>query len=181
MFDEFKDKLIGIVTSRLTVFTLVFCALGAILIYRCFDLQIVRGEEYLEDFALQIEKTRDIASTRGNIYDRNGNVMAYNELAYSVKIEDVFETNRQKNSRVNETVMRLIRMIEKNGDHVITDFRIVLNEDNEFEYSVEGTSLLRFLADVYGRKTIGDLKPEEETATPLEIMEFLSRPSGFAI
>ena len=150
MFDELKDKLIGFVTSRLTLFTLVFLVLAGILLYRCFDLQIVHGEEYLEDFVLQTEKTRDIASTRGNIYDRNGNVLAYNELAYSVKLEDVFESGRKKNANLNETVMTLIRMIEKNGDHVITDFKIVLNEDNEFEYSVEGTSRLRFIADVYG-------------------------------
>ena len=64
MFDEFKDKIIGILTSRLTVFTLVFCLLGGILIYRCFDLQIVQGEQYLEEFVLEIEKTRDITSTR---------------------------------------------------------------------------------------------------------------------
>lgn len=96
MFDEFKEKIIGIVTSRLTVFTLVFCLLAGILIYRCFDLQIVHGEEYLREFVLEIEKTRDIASTRGNIYDRNGNLLAYNELAYSVKIEDVFESGRSR-------------------------------------------------------------------------------------
>lgn len=113
MFDELKDKLIGFVTSRLTLFTLAFLVLAGILLYRCFDLQIVHGEEYLEDFVLQTEKTRDIASTRGNIYDRNGNVLAYNELAYSVKIEDVFESGRKKNANLNETVMTLIRMIEK--------------------------------------------------------------------
>ena len=49
LFDEFKEKIIGIVTSRLTVFTLVFCLLAGILIYRCFDLQIVHGEEYLRE------------------------------------------------------------------------------------------------------------------------------------
>ena len=96
MFDELKEKLIGILTSRLTVFSVIFCLLGGILIWRCFNLQIVHGEEYLEDFTLEIEKTRDILSTRGNIYDRNGNVLAYNELAYSVKIEDVFESGRSK-------------------------------------------------------------------------------------
>ena len=121
MFDELKDKLIGFVTSRLTLFTLVFLVLAGILLYRCFDLQIVHGEEYLEDFVLQTEKTRDIASTRGNIYDCNGNVLAYNELAYSVKLEDVFESGRKKNANLNKTVMTLIRMIGKNGDHVITD------------------------------------------------------------
>ena len=120
LFDELRDKIIGIVTSRLTILTLCFIGLGAILIYRCFDLQIVHGEEYLEDFVLQIEKTRDIASSRGSIYDRNGNVLAYNELAYAVKVEDVFESNRYKNRNLNDLVFRLIKLIEKNGDSVIT-------------------------------------------------------------
>lgn len=181
MFDEFKSRLIGIMTSRLTVFTLLFFVLGSILIYRCFDLQIVHGEEYLDNFTLEVEKTRDIASTRGNIYDRNGNVLAYNELAYSVKIEDVFESGSSKNARLNAVVYNLIRMVEKNGDSCITDFKIVLNEDGDFAFTVEGTALLRFLADVYGRKTIGELDDEQRTATAQEVMEYLSRKSGFGI
>lgn len=183
LFDELKDRIIDIMTSRLTIFTLMFFLLGGILIYRCFELQIVHGEEYLENFTLEVEKTRDIASTRGNIYDRNGNVLAYNELAYSVKIEDVFESGASKNARLNAVVYNLIRMIEKNGDSCITDFKIFLNEDNEFTFTVEGASLLRFLADVYGQKNVGDLKDEQRTATALEVMEYLSRKGGggFAI
>ncbi len=181
MFDEFKEKIIGVITSRLTVFTVVFCLFAGVLIYRCFELQIVHGEEYLEEFVLEIEKTRDIASTRGKIYDRNGNELAYNELAYSVKIEDVFESGRLKNARLNDMIHRLIQMIEKNGDKCITDFKIFLNEDREFQYSVEDTSLLRFLADVYGKADIGDLKDEERTATADEIMEYLSSTKNFAI
>lgn len=181
MFDEFKDKLIGIFTSRLTVFTVVFYILCGLLIYRCFDLQIVHGQQYLDDFVLEVEKTRDIASTRGNIYDRNGNVLAYNELAYSVKVEDTFESGRGKNARLNEMLYRLIKLIEKNGDNVITDFRIIIDEDGEFAFAVEGTSRLRFLADVYGRTTIDQLKDEERTATPDEVMAFLSRTQGFAL
>ncbi|MCM1057828.1 MAG: penicillin-binding transpeptidase domain-containing protein [Firmicutes bacterium] len=180
MFDEFKEKIINFFTSRLTIFTLVFFILGGVLIYRCFDLQIVHGEEYLENFVLETEKTRDIASTRGNIYDRNGNVLAYNELAYSVKIEDVFESGRSKNANLNETVLKLIHMIERNGDHVITDFKIVLDENNEFAFSVEGTALLRFLADVYGKKTVGELDDEMRVATAEEVLEFLSEEK-FAI
>ena len=104
------------------------------------------GEEYLNNFILQTEKTRDLNSTRGQIMDVNGEVLAYNELAYSVKIEDVFESGRKKNSELNEVVYRLIQMIEKHNDSVITDFKIYIDEDGEFAYSVEGTSLLRFQA-----------------------------------
>ena len=96
MFREIKDHIINIVTSRLTVLAILFVFFAGVLVYRCFNLQIVNGKEYLNDFILQIEKTRDISSTRGRILDRNGNVLAENELAYSVKIEDVFESSRNK-------------------------------------------------------------------------------------
>ena len=183
MLDELRDIIISIFSSSLTVLTIVFFVLGGILTYRCFNLQIVHGEEYLEDFVLQTEKTRDITSTRGRIFDKNGNLLAYNELAYSVKIEDVFESGKNKNKNLNDTILQLIRMIEKNGDNVITDFRIYVDEDGEFAYSVEGTTLLRFLADVYGYTTVDKLKDDERTATAQEVMEYLSRKNGtgFAI
>lgn len=181
MFEEIRDHFIHIITSRLTILFLVFCGFGGILLYRCFELQIVHGEEYLEDFILQTEKSRDIASTRGNIYDKNGVLLASNELAYSVKIEDTFESGRQKNAKLNEMLYTMIQMIEKNGDSVITDFRVVLDEDGEFVYSVEGTSLLRFLADVYGYAEISELEPEQRVATALELMEYVSRERGFGI
>ena len=181
MFDEFREKLIRIIASRMTVFTLLFCFLGGVLICRCFNLQIVHGAEYLEEFVLEIEKTRDIASIRGDIYDRNGNLLAYNELAYSVKFEDVFEQGSQKNRRLNATLMKLIQMIEKNGDKCIADFKIYINEDGDFAFTVEGTSLLRFLADVYGKPNAGDLTDAQRTATAQEVMEFLSDRSSFAI
>ncbi len=181
MFDELKEKLIGFFTSRLTVYTICFFVLGGILIYRCFELQIIHGQEYLDEFVLEVEKTRDIASTRGNIYDRNGNILAYNELAYSVKVEDVFESGRSKNENINGMLRRLIGMIEKNGDSVITDFKIVIDENGDFAYTVEGTSLLRFLADVYGYATVDKLDDEERSSTPDDVMAYLSRPKGFAI
>ena len=181
MFREIRDHIINIVTSRLTVLMILFAFFAGVLLYRCFNLQIVNGEEYLNDFILQIEKTRDISSTRGRILDRNGNVLAENELAYSVKIEDVFESSRNKNAKVNDVVYRLIKLIEKNGDSVITDFKIIIDEDGDYAYSVDGTALLRFQADVLGYRTIDELSEEEKAMTAQELIEYLSRAKGFAI
>ena len=91
----------------------VVLGLCAVLIHRCFQLQVVHGEEYLEKFILMTQKTRDIASARGNIYDRNGNLLAYNELAYSVKMEDVFESGSMKNQNMNQVIYRLVKMVER--------------------------------------------------------------------
>ena len=146
---------------------------GGILIYRCFDLQIVQGEEYLNKFMLSIVKTRDLFSSRGNIYDSNDEILAYNELAYSVKIEDVYESIKGKNKKLNNNVYKLIKMIQSTGDDIITDFNIVINEDGNFSFPLEGTSQLRFLADVYGHRTIEQLEPEQRAATPDDIIQYL--------
>lgn len=182
-FERLREAIINIITSRLTVVVLVFLALGGILIYRLFNLQIIHGQEYLEDFLLEGKKTREISATRGNIYDKNGELLAYNELAYSVKIEDVYETTgRSKNRQLNENVYRLIKMIEKNGDSIINDFGIILNEDNEYEFAYsDDTKRLRFLADIYGEPYIKDLKEEQKTATPDEVMAYIAGTERFAV
>ena len=74
------------VTSRLLLLFIIFIAMAAVLIYRIFNLQIVNGESYLNNFQLKIQKEKVIEGTRGNIYDKNGKLLAYNELAYSVTI-----------------------------------------------------------------------------------------------
>lgn len=176
MFDELRERILNILTSRITVLTVVFLILGGILIYRCFDLQIVNGQQYLDEFVLKTEKTRMISSTRGRILDRNGVVLADNELAYSVKIEDVYESGMStatKNKKLNENIYKLIKMIEKNGDSVITDFNIIIDENGEFAFNVEGTKRLRFLADLYGETYIDDLEENERNATADEVIEYL--------
>ena len=80
LFNDLKDRFINLVTSRLFVLIICIFLMGATLIYRIFDLQIVNGESYLNNFKLKIKKERSIPSTRGNIYDRNGELLAYNEL-----------------------------------------------------------------------------------------------------
>lgn len=160
-------------TSRLLLLYIVFIAMAIILIYRIFDLQIVNGESYLNNFQLKIKKEKIIEGTRGNIYDRNGKVLAYNELAYSVTIEDVYESGSQKNELLNTTLYKLIHMIEDNGDSVISDFNIIIDDNGEYAFTVEGTKLKRFLADVYGLASIDKLKYEMETATPEEVIDYL--------
>lgn len=150
MFDRIKENILNAINIRLMILTFVFIALGGILIYRVFDLQIVNGESYLNDFRLKTTKVRTLASTRGNIYDKNGNYLAYNELAFNVTIEDVYESGRNKNAQLNETIYKLICMIEENGDSIVSDFNIILDKDGNYAFAVEDRQLKRFLADVYG-------------------------------
>ncbi len=95
IIDRLREAGEYIIRSRLVTLIVIFILTSSILVGRLFYLQIVRGEDYLENYELQIRKTRDIAATRGNIYDRNGNLLAYNELAYSVTIEGYSSSGHQ--------------------------------------------------------------------------------------
>ena len=181
MFNNLRERFLNMITSRLFVLVVVFCFLCGTLVYRVFDLQIVHGEEYMNNFKLKIRKERSIASTRGNIYDTNGELLAYNELAYNVTIEDVYESGSDKNDRLNATILELIHIIEKNGDKVISDFNIVLDKDGNYQFNVEDKQRLRFLADVYGRDSVDKLTYGEKTATPQEVIEYLAGPKRYAI
>ncbi len=178
ILEQFKENFMNMVTSRLLVLVFVLFGMGGYLIYTIFQLQIVHGEEYYNNFELSITRERTIMPTRGNILDRNGNLLAYNELAYSVTIEDVYESGRGKNAKLNDTIYKLIKMIEASGDQIISDFNIVLDNNGNYQFSVEGTQLLRFLADVYGHPTIEELKEKEKTATAGEVIDYLCGTSA---
>ncbi len=181
LIEHFKENFMNMVTSRLIVLVFVLFGMGGYLIYTIFQLQIVKGEDFYNNFQLKITKERTLPATRGNILDRDGNLLAYNELAYSVTIEDVYESGRKKNAKLNDTIRRLIHMIEENGDRVINDFHIEIGKNGNYEYNVEGTQLLRFLADIYGYASIDDLKEKEKTATPDDVITYLCSTSRYGI
>ncbi len=175
MFDSFKEEIKKFITSRAVVVCTVLIALSCLLVYRLFYLQVINGEVYLDAFKLKIKKEKTIAAARGNIYDRKGNLLAYNELANSVTIEDVYKSGSGKHKAINNTLNTLIDIIEDNGDSVDQDFSIILGENRDYEFTVEGNQLLRFLADVYGHSSVNDLKYEEKTKTAEEVVDDMCR------
>lgn len=183
MFNTLKEFGKKLIKSRLFVLAVVMVILFGVLIQRIFSLQIINGETYLNNYTLRIQKERTLSGTRGNIYDCNGKLLAYNELSYAVTFEDnlVYDTTKQRNREMNKELNTLIHMIEEQGDSITNNFQIQLNENGDYEFTVSGTSLKRFLADVYGRKTIDklvynkDLGYDEGSATAEQVMEYLQQ------
>ncbi len=181
MMQELKEFFKNLISSRMFILGLLFIAGAAVLISRIFYLQIVKGDYYQDNFQLKIIRERSISAARGNIYDRNGNLLAYNELAYSVVIEDIFDDEADKNAAMNDCILKLADIIEKNGDTVISDFGITLNQDGEFEFAYQDTKHLRFLADIYGYATIDKLKFEEKNSTPDDVVDYFCKKKKYAI
>ena len=189
MFDKIKEVFANILKSRILVLTIIMCILSFLLLWRVFNLQIINGQEYLDNYTLKIEKTRDLASTRGNIYDKNGKLLAYNELAYAITLEDngVYNSRAERNKALNKELYRLLKVLDKNKDQIRNDFYISYSERDGYQYTVSGTTLKRFLADIYDHKSTDDLKYNktlgynEAEATPEQVMEYLSSDKRYGI
>lgn len=181
MLKKIKFFILNILNSRTIFLYAVLMLLAVVLLNRIFQLQIVEGADKQAEFELKIKKERSIASTRGNIYDCNGKVLAYNELSNSVTIEDVYDSGSKKNARMNATLLSVIRILDENGDKISCDFDIYIDENGRFAFDVSGTRLLRFLADVYGHALISDLKEKEKNSTPDDVMEYLGGTKRFGV
>ncbi len=181
MLSEIKEWLKDAFFNRFTIMLIVYIILIVVLVQRLFVMQIIKGQDYRNNFMLTIKKETTLKSTRGNIYDRNGNLLAYNKLAYSVTIEDNFESGKNKNALINDSISRAIRIVEECGDSVDNDFNIILNRDGQYEFALSGTKLTRFLADVYGHKSMDDLTTSERNSTPDDVIMFLADSKKYGI
>ncbi len=133
MFDQIKEWFgkftKTVVKSRLFVFGIIMVVLLIIVLQRLFVLQIVNGEDYLNNYTASIEKEITIEGARGNIYDRNGLLLAHNELSYTITLEDSgnYDSTAQKNEELNDEISRLIDMIEANGDSITNDLYLYMD------------------------------------------------------
>jgi len=169
--------------GRSTILSILFVVLAFILIRRLYDLQIINGENYRNNFSMKTTKTLTLKSTRGNIYDRNGNILAANKLSYSLTITDSgsYSTNRQKALALNSEAYKIEQILLSHGDSLGNDFHIVLDANGNYSYNVTGTTLQRFKADVYGQAKIENLTDEQANASADTMMAYLVSEKRFAI
>ena len=179
--------------NRLLILMVFSLILFFILICRLFLLQIIQGEEHLENFTYKIQRTVTTNGIRGNIYDANGELLAYNKLAYAVTFQNdsafatlAKENKTTQNEERNKVIYRVIKILESNGDDIVSDFPIKRTGNGKFEFTVSGSELTTFKRNAYGIGTsTSDLSKEElETrekqlnATAEEMYQFFKDGTG---
>ena len=169
--------------ERATVLALIFTIMSFVLVHRLYRLQIIDGATYRANFSLMTTKTRTLKGTRGNIYDRNGNVLAYNELSYTLTIEDsgTYNTKREKALALNSEAYKISNILKSHGDSLDNEFHVIIGEDGKYTYDCTGRTLQRFKADVYGHALIDEMTPVEANSTAEEMMAYLQSEEKFAI
>lgn len=150
-----------VVTSRLTPLVLVFAVMFGLLIFRLFDLQIMQGADYQQSYLENTRREIYTKATRGNIYDRNGVPLAYNDLTYSVTVTD---TGDYPNGYAkNKMLLKLVRLLEGYQTTIVSDIPLAVQADGTIVFTTESPSGHRsFLRDYYGLKSADLLDTYDE-------------------
>ncbi len=142
--------------SRVFALAVIFTLMFAGLVGKLFNMQIVNGEQYLTQYVSKTLQTVYTPGTRGNIYDRNGNVLAHNELAYAVTVQDTGAY--RKNQDKNLMLLNLIRVLEKHGETVEGKLEITIDQNGDMVFTTSSEAARkRFLRDYYGLTSVDKL------------------------
>lgn len=177
------EKIKQIKITRTMILGAGLCFLFALLIGRLYRLQIVDGEKYAENFVLKTKREIRQKGVRGNIYDRNGKVLARNALVYDLTLEDSqsYSSDRQRQLDLNGKIYRLLSILAANGDKPVSHLEMEEDRQGEYRFTVEGTSLTRFRADIYGKANVEDLTRAQKEADAEEIIRYLAGEDRFCL
>lgn len=149
---------------RYNILYILVYVVGIVLIFQLFNLQIVHGEEYLQRANSRLTRETKIRAARGNILDCNGNILAGNEIKYSLKIYK----SKIDEQNLNTTILNAIYVLEKNGDKYNDEFPININpvsfkyenqeiinkwlEENDLAEGTTAEQALEYFIDEYSLK-----------------------------
>ena len=119
------------VWAMVVLLALMVTGMGAAL----YDLQINNGEEYYKKTQYTIAETQTVESGRGQILDRNGQVLVSNKVIYQVTLDtSLMKTVEERNN----TILALIRAARAEGVewtdnlHIRTDEPFIFTNTTNF-------------------------------------------------
>lgn len=121
--------------QRFNTLIALVCIIGVIFIYRLFDLQVVNGASYRAQSEDRLVRESKVVAPRGDIYDRYGKLMVTSDMSYNVQL---YYTKIDK-KELNENLLRLANILERNGDNYYDNFPINFN-DLTFKKSVDAAN-----------------------------------------
>ena len=122
------------VNLRFNVLIVIVYLVGIILLVRLFNLQIINGQEYRQTSNTRLSRESILKSSRGEILDRTGNVLATTKTTFGLEL---YKTKTDDDT-LNNCLLNLINLLEKYNISYPNNFPI--NENKEFTISGDDLS-----------------------------------------
>ena len=163
--------------QRINILIVIFIMLFFVLLSRLFSLQVVNGQYYFDNYVQKSMKYITVPAARGNIYDKDGKILAYNELVNNITIADVdaYPANNQGINKRNRMLLKLARILRKYDCKIDSKYFIEKDENGNFVYTTKSEKQhKKFIADIYGR-VLADLDEGRNYRYPSTIsLDFIS-------
>ena len=122
------------VNLRFNVLIVIVYLVGIILLVRLFNLQIINGQEYRQTSNTRLSRESILKSSRGEILDRTGNVLATTKTTFGLEL---YKTKTDDDT-LNNCLLNLINLLEQYNISYPNNFPI--NENKEFTISGDDLS-----------------------------------------
>lgn len=127
-----KELFKNVFSTRYRQLLGVFFVLAAILVIRLLVLTVFQYDTWSKSAKNISTKTVYTTAPRGNIYDRNGQLLVGNKQSFTVKIS----ADDQSSQQLNKTIINLIHVLNKNHDKVEDEFPIKIS-DGKYYYTYD--------------------------------------------
>ncbi len=97
---------------RFIIIVSIFTALVVSLLVRLYFMQIVDGEDYYQSTIKNYSHSFEEQAIRGNIYDSNGSLLAYNVESFNLYLSRVYKSTEE----LNEAILYLMTILDGNQE-----------------------------------------------------------------
>ena len=122
---------------------LLVLAVFAVYELRLFQWQVLRGDEFEQISLSNRTDTIEIEAARGEILDRDGNVLAGNRSSYNI----VYDALDMDYSARNATILQVLDLLMERGEAWRDRLPIVLAEDGTYQYAEDSESAIAALQE----------------------------------
>ena len=103
---------------------IMICGFG----YELFNIQILNHEFYTEQNNNVSTYTVPLEAARGDIVDRNGNILVTNRQGNSIILDAAYFPSRSENKERNAIIFNLLKLFEKNKEESVNNLPLTLKK-----------------------------------------------------
>lgn len=122
---------IKLFNSRFRQIVVICVLLMTILIVRLFLVTTIENERWTNEASKQNTKVVYTSAPRGNIYDRNGTLLAGNKQIFTV----TFSASNLTTKQINDSSLALINTLRANNEKYTDNFPIKITKKGKFYYT----------------------------------------------
>ena len=140
--------------SRNNFFLILFILLLVILSFRMFQLTGPEGDKWAEAATENTIRTISTSAPRGNIYDRNGILLAASRPVFAVE----FSRGGMPGREVNESLRKAFKILDRNAETYMDDFPVIIGSDGRFHFQQTKDAEIKQFLGMYGLSPYTDAK-----------------------